>query len=389
MTPARDGLAIGDDRERLERSRASAGPHPPRRSARRARRPRERSRARPGRRTRISRIPRAASDTSRSPRRASTVARSTPARIAISRRESGFSATNRSASSCASVSSPALGAARRPRRRRPSSVGLGVRPASSIAPARSRERLQASRRSAPTRRRPPGIGGRAFLGRGAGGRRSGPTAPPARRRSRAASRARAWRGTSRRRRPGRGRPQQLLEHDRVRAAERGRMTAARSARLTVRRMVSGGGAAAGRCGRGRRAPPRAGRSTAAPRPAAARPATPAAWAIAGSRWNRPTRAAASSSSAAPASRNARYRMQPGAQLGLRVGALVGQRRPRPSGARRGSSARRLDEDQLARDRDERRHVAHAGRRRASPARRDTHRRGPRAAPSGRRAGAPR
>jgi len=88
-----------------------------------------------------------------------------------------------------------------------------------------------------------------------------------------------------------------------------RMTAARSARVTIRRMVSGGGAGGGAM---RARPSSAATSRSVDRGSAAggrAPATPAARAIPGSRWNTPTRRPASSSSRAPASRNARYRMR--------------------------------------------------------------------------------
>ena len=100
-------------------------------------------------------MPRSRSETSRSPRRASTVARSTPASVAISRRDSGRSATNRSASSAASVSSRRRGAVSR----RPRHASRARRPALAVAAPsagrRSRERLQrlVERRVVDVRRR--------------------------------------------------------------------------------------------------------------------------------------------------------------------------------------------------------------------------------------------
>ena len=90
----RHGLAVGHDRQRLERRRQ--GDRPPRRIGDRAP-PSGAVAARPGRH-RSAADARSRNETSRSPRRASTVARSVPASVAISRRVSGFSTTNSKAS---------------------------------------------------------------------------------------------------------------------------------------------------------------------------------------------------------------------------------------------------------------------------------------------------
>ena len=186
----RHGLAVGDDRQRLERRPATAGPRPRRRSGRRARRPRARSRARPGR---PDEQPDAASRsaTSRSPSRSSTVAASTPASAAISRRRQrplgdeqqrlegglgeldrrrGVGRVGRRRRGCG-------GRRRRPRPRarrdRSSSSLTRTTPATRRAARRSTSARDARRRLAPRR--------------WCAGRRSAPTARPARRRSRAAS----------------------------------------------------------------------------------------------------------------------------------------------------------------------------------------------------------
>ena len=148
----RHRLAVGDDRERLERRRRRRTASAPTYRAT-ARRPPARSPARPGPPDHESRMPRPRRETSRSPSRSSTVARSTPAIDAISRRDSGRSATNSSASSWP------RSARRAPRRRR---LGPSASSAARVDRGRrrrSRERLQRFVDRRP--RRQPDTGARA------------------------------------------------------------------------------------------------------------------------------------------------------------------------------------------------------------------------------------
>ena len=144
----RDRLAVGDDRQRLERRRRQAD----RVGADVA----GDQRAALGRGRELDPVAvdqqadaaARGATTSRSPSRASTVARSVPASAAISRRDSGRSATNRSASRAASVSSIGAGASRRGSVAAGRSVGSASRGstrrcrAASGSVGRSCERLQ-------------------------------------------------------------------------------------------------------------------------------------------------------------------------------------------------------------------------------------------------------
>ena len=185
----RDRLAVGDDRERLERRRRE--PDGVRADVARdeGARLRRRSRARPGRRRARGGCPAARSDTSRSPRRASTVARSVPAsaRDLAPRQRPLGDEQERLEGGLGQLDRRAFGGRGRVRRRvelvQPCDRPRRRPPAS--AP-RSRERLQGlvERRDVGVRRRrrPPPAPRPSSPGR-----RSGPTAPPARRRSRVAS----------------------------------------------------------------------------------------------------------------------------------------------------------------------------------------------------------
>ena len=118
------------------------------------------------------------------------------------------------------------------------------------------------------------------------------------------------------------------------------MIAAREVSVTVRRIVSGGGAAAGRCVRARRAPSTSSAGDSGSAAGGRAPATPAARAAPGSRRNSPTRAVASSSSRAPASRNARYRIRRARSSASGSGPSSSSATG-PSTTRRGSIARDL------------------------------------------------
>ena len=193
----RDGLPVGDDRERLERRRRQAGRLRDRRSGRSASPASGAVTSATRSPSTTSRMPRPARLTSRSPSRALTVSAPAPVRVAISRRESGRSATNRRASSCASVrSSPGRPSAGRPSPARPSPGPRRRRPLGT--PRRRAQAVlldgpllvgHASSAGAQPAVPPP-------TGRG---HRSHDDGPPRRvlldRRSRAASRARASRGT--------------------------------------------------------------------------------------------------------------------------------------------------------------------------------------------------
>ena len=196
----RDRLAIGDDRERLERRPATGGRVGARRSARRARRPRARSRARRGRRRAASRMPRAA-------QRDLEVAEAGVDGRAVRRRRA------RRSRAATAAARRRTGAPRgRPRSARSAGGAVGVRARRLVgvesSGSRGDRRSSAARvsssvtrttpatsssgvvRGRPRRRRP-----RPAPRRSSPGRRSGPTARPASRRSRGASSARASRGT--------------------------------------------------------------------------------------------------------------------------------------------------------------------------------------------------
>ena len=328
-------------------------------------------------------MPRSRSETSRSPSRASTVARSVPARAPISRRVSGFSATNRSASRAASVSSIGGGARSHGRRRSPSArrrrlERLGrVRLVSGVGGHANDSRVSSSGASSSDRRRRPRPAPRRSSRRATIGPHGSACSTTISRRFMSSSMARNVTAmTTRSRTPGSRSWRTTVGASRSAA----RMIAARSVSVIdarhdlgrrlgrrrdrgqpverARRAAPGRavGASAGRApasaggvGGARLAPEQPDPPDAPPRPGAGR------------RRGTPGRAAAGRE-ARPRGRCLRRR----APSGRRIGAA---REHRPA----------LDQDQLAGDRHERADVAQPVRRRASRARRGRRRRAP---PSG-------
>ena len=294
------------------------------------------------------RIPRPARLTSRSPSRSSTTLRSTPARTAISRRVSG---------SLGDEQEGLEGRLGQLARRLGTSLGVRL-----DGPARGRPGRRPAPSSAASISGPSGaVPASAVVGRGV--RTSRATIGPhgsacSRTTSRclaSSRRARNVTATTTRSRTSRrsswrtiapaapqGRPDDLgalADRDargpspRAAAAAGGtiRTSAARASRRTT---GSSGGAAGGR-----------------------EPAMAAAWAAAGSRRNRPIRRQCALLEAQPAVAERPVEEEAGAQLGLGIAALVGERLAGRVGRSSWQHRPALDEDELAGDRHERRDVA--------------------------------
>ena len=136
-----------------------------------------------------------------------------------------------------------------------------------------------------------------------------------------------------------------------------RIRSARSAMVIVRPSASGGGSGGGAIAASRSSARTSRTGSSGGASSGTAPASAAAWAVAGSRRNRPDPGKRQLGQAQARVAVGAVDEQPGAQLGLGVRALVGERHRigRIGPAREHRPA--LDQDQLAGDGDERRHVA--------------------------------